>query len=47
MNNKYIAILMKKKNIEEGISIFFPDHIIAGTIEMDDEDNIEYFIDNF
>ena len=47
MNNKYISILMKKKNIEEGISIFFPDHIISGTVEVDDEDNITYFIDNF
>lgn len=44
MNNRYVSVLMKKKNIGEGISLFLPDHIITGTI---DEDATEYFIDSF
>lgn len=43
-NEEYIAILMKKKSITNGVGIYFPDHIVEGTIE-----NGEYafFVDNY
>lgn len=41
---EYIAVLMRKKSITNGVGIYFPDHIIEGTIEKDEYD---FFVDNY
>lgn len=43
-NEEYIAILMKKKSITNGVGIYFPDHIVEGTIENDEYD---FFVDDY
>lgn len=43
-NEEYIAILMRKKSITNGVGIYFPDHIIEGTIENDEYD---FFVDDY
>lgn len=49
---KQVAVLMKKKNIDDGISIYFPDHIISGFVyqdegEEDEECDTNVFSDDF
>ncbi|MDO5003217.1 MAG: hypothetical protein Q4E39_03190 [bacterium] len=43
-NEEYIAILMRKKSITNGVGIYFPDHIMEGTIENDEYD---FFVDDY
>lgn len=46
---KQVAVLMKKKNIVDGISIYFPDHIISGFIDEEDneDEKIKLFTDDY
>lgn len=41
--NKYIGILMNKKEVTEGVHIYFPDHIIEGHLIEDEIDGIGLF----
>lgn len=46
-NEKYIGIIMNKKEVTEGVYIYFPDHITDGYLVNEDEDSISLFEDTY